>query len=154
MKEVIDEKLEGEMLKLINDYNDQESSIIKRSKQEVKQSVSHSEQRESDTPYTDLIEDNFSPKKGKGSNPNSRKNLVPFKKGQSGNPGGKPVKYAQLRKMLDEWGNKTEDTTWNWDELTHREAVIKGIWKRASNGNRQDLDTLLQLGLLDEDTFK
>ena len=67
MKEVIDEKLEGEMLKLINDYNDQESGIIKRSKQEVNQSVSHSEQREIDTPYTDLIEDNFSPKKGKGS---------------------------------------------------------------------------------------
>ena len=37
---------------------------------------------------------------------------------------------------------------------TNRQMVIKGIWERASKGNRQDLDTLLSLGLLDEDTFK
>ena len=119
-------------------------------KQRVNGGDSYSEQREDDLSKPD----NFSPKKGKGSNPNSRKNLVPFKKGQSGNPGGKPVKYAQLKKILDEWGNKSDDDNWSWGTYTNRQMVIKGIWERASKGNRQDLDTLLSLGLLDEDTFK
>ena len=56
-------------------------------KQGANKNKSLSEHRESDTPYTDLIEEMFYARKGKGNNPNSKKNLIPFKKGQSGNPG-------------------------------------------------------------------
>jgi hypothetical protein len=115
---------------------------------------SHSEQRNKDLTKLDIENDSFPHKKGKGTNPNSLKNLKPFKKGQSGNPGGKPVKFAQLKKVLDEWGDKTDDDNWSWGNYTNRQMVIKGIWERASKGNRSDLDVLLQLGLLDEETFK
>jgi hypothetical protein len=56
--------------------------------------------------------------------------------------------------MLDEFGNENyDDGLWNLSD-TNREQVVKNIWHRASNGNRQDLDILLSLGLLSEDSFK
>ena len=55
--------------------------------------------------------------------------------------------------MLDEFGNENyDDGLWNLSD-TNREQVVKNIWHRASNGNRQDLDILLSLGLLDSDKF-
>ena len=41
-----------------------------------------------------------------GKHPNSIKNLKPYETGQSGNPGGRPVKYAKLIKALSKWGDK------------------------------------------------
>ena len=70
--------------------------------------MSHSEQRNNDLTKLDIENDSFPHKKGRGNNPNSRKNLKPFKKGQSGNPSGKPVKFAQLKEVLDEYGDKGE----------------------------------------------
>ena len=35
-----------------------------------------------------------------GKHPNSIKNLKPYKKGETGNPGGRPTKYAKLKKAL------------------------------------------------------
>ena len=103
----------------------------------------------------DLSKTNLSPnKKGRGQHPNSRKNLKPYEKGVSGNPSGKPKKVAQLKEVLDWWGDLTEYDNWSWDNYTNRQMVVKGIWKRATSGNRQDLDILLSLGLLDSDKFK
>ena len=109
-------------------------------------------------PKNELIGDEFSlvteKTDGRGKHPNSKKNLKPFPKGKSGNPSGKPKKVEQLKEYLDWWGNLTEYDNWSWDKYTNRQIVIKGIWKRASNGNRQDLDILLSLGLLDSDKFE
>ena len=38
-----------------------------------------------------------------GKHPNSIKNLKPYKKGETGNRGGSPTKYAKLKKALDKW---------------------------------------------------
>ena len=36
-----------------------------------------------------------------GKHPNSIKNLKPYETGQSGNPGGRSIKYAKMKKALD-----------------------------------------------------
>ena len=133
--------------------------------QEENKPISHSEQRNIDLSKLDIEDDIFPPKKGtdddsnypnfgRGKHPNSKKNLKPFPKGKSGNPSGKPKKVEQLKEYLDWWGNLSEYDNWGWDKYTNRQIVIKGIWERASRGNRQDLDILLSLGLLDSDKFE
>ena len=84
----------------------------------------------------------------------NEKNLKHFKKGVSGNPSGKPKKIEQFKEYLDWWGNLSDYDNWGWDKYTNRQIVIKGIWERASKGNKQDLDILLSLGLLDSDKFE
>jgi hypothetical protein len=133
--------------------------------QEVNNTLSHSEQRKNEDvregnkkdifPHkkgTD--EDSNSPNFGRGKHPNSKKNLKPFPKGMSGNPSGKPKKLEQFKEYLDWWGNLSEYDNWGWDKYTNRQIVIKSIWERASKGNKQDLDILLSLGLLDSDKFE
>ena len=133
--------------------------------QEVNNTLSHSEQRKNEDvregnkkdifPHkkgTD--EDSNSPNFGRGKHPNSKKNLKPFPKGMSGNPRGKPKKLEQFKEYLDWWGNLSEYDNWGWDKYTNRQIVIKSIWERASKGNKQDLDILLSLGLLDSDKFE
>ena len=126
--------------------------------------MSHSEQRNIEENAQGEQKDIFPPKKGtdedsnypnfgRGKHPNSKKNLKPFPKGKSGNPSGKPKKLEQFKEYLDWWGNLTEYDNWDWDRYTNRQVVIKGIWERASKGNKQDLDILLSLGLLDSDKF-
>ena len=149
-KDYGDDKVEAEMRQLINDWDDAEVGITKRSKQVVKQSDFHSEQRNND--LTKL--NSFPHKKGRGQHPNSKKNLKPYKKGESGNPSGKPKKVAQLKEALDWWGGLTDYDNYSWDSYTNRQMVVKGIWRRATQGNRQDLDILLSLGLLDSEKFK
>lgn len=125
----------------------------------------HSEQRKNDDVREGNKKDIFPPKKGtdedsnypnfgRGKHPNSKKNLKPFPKGKSGNPSGKPKKLEQFKEYLDWWGNLSEYDNWGWDKYTNRQIVIKGIWERASKGNKQDLDILLSLGLLDSDKFE
>tara|TARA_R100000655_G_scaffold45119_1_gene81968 strand:+ start:3725 stop:4498 length:774 start_codon:yes stop_codon:yes gene_type:complete len=123
-------------------------------KQVVNKKSSHSEQRNNDLTKLDIENDSFPHKKGRGNNPNSQKNLKPFKKGQSGNPGGKPVKFAQLKDVLDKYGDEGEFADLGWDTTTRRQRVIIGIWDRASKGNSADLDVLLKLGLLDSEKFE
>ena len=40
-----------------------------------------------------------------GKHPNSLANLKPYKKGVSGNPGGRPEKFRELAKALNKWKN-------------------------------------------------
>lgn len=143
-------KEDAELLQMITNHDDEILGLKAHAKGREKQSVSHSEQRN-----MDLSKLNLSPnKKGRGQHPNSKKNLKPYEKGVSGNPSGKPKKVAQLKEVLDWWGGLTEYDNWSWDKYTNRQMVVKGIWKRATSGNRQDLDILLSLGLLDSDKFK
>ena len=143
-------KEDAELFKMITNHEDELLGVKAHAKGRKKQGVSHSEQRNMDLSELDLPPN----KKGRGQHPNSRKNLKPYEKGVSGNPSGKPKKVAQLKEVLDWWGDLTDYDNWSWDNYTNRQMVVKGIWKRATSGNRQDLDILLSLGLLDSDKFK
>ena len=145
--------------------NDSEVGTQADAEQKENKGMSHSEQRNIDLSKPDIENDIFAHKKGtdedsnspnfgRGKHPNSKKNLKPFPKGMSGNPSGKPKKLEQFKEYLDWWGNLTETDNWMWDKYTNRQIVIKGIWERASKGNKQDLDILLSLGLLDSDKFE
>ena len=148
-----------------NDTDGSEVGTQANGEQEENRGLSHSEQRNIDLTKPDIENDIFHPKKdtdedsnypnfGRGQHPNSKANLNPFPKGVSGNPSGKPKKLERTKEYLDWWGNLTESDNWSWEKYTNRQIVIKGIWERASRGNRQDIDILLSLGLLDSDKFE
>jgi len=148
-----------------NDTDGSEVSTQADAEQKENKGMSHSEQRNIDLTKPDLENDIFPHKKGtdedsnypnfgRGQHPNSKANLNPFPKGVSGNPSGKPKKLERTKEYLDWWGNLTETDNWSWEKYTNRQVVIKGIWERASRGNRQDIDILISLGLLDSDKFE
>jgi len=91
---------------------------------------------------------------GLGDHPNSRANLKPFKKGQSGNPGGRPIKYAKLRKALNKWKNIEIDYDY-WDAppkqcKTLKDQVHWRTWHKAVHGDNKCIEILAQLGCLDD----
>ena len=90
-----------------------------------------------------------------GKHPSSLKNLRPFKKGESGNPGGRTKKYVNLKKALDRWGEKEIDyDLWDFPTATNgqslKEQVIFAIWDKARRGNVKCMEILAQLGCLDD----
>jgi len=85
-----------------------------------------------------------------GKNPNSLANLQPFEKGISGNPSGRPVKYAGLKNALDKWADEVITYLFDGDELPLREQVIYTIWNKARRGDPKMIEILATLGCLDE----
>ena len=96
----------------------------------------------------------FPTKKGRGQHSNSRNNLKPFKKGQSGNPGGRPTKYANLKSALDKWSVDESVPDFLGDPPAHastmKERVHWRIWYKASQGDTKCIEILAQLGCLDD----
>lgn len=86
----------------------------------------------------------------RGHHPNSQDNLVPFKKGISGNPSGRPTKYAKLKKALDKYGEKPVDG-WGLDPDNYKDAVLNKIWYMATEGSIGHINILAELGCLDDD---
>ena len=97
---------------------------------------------------------------GPGSHPNSLANLKSWKKGESGNPNGRPTKYQKLADALLPYAEKRE-TKHKWNdnlekfeniesEDNYREEVLEVIWQRARNGNIKYVELLAQLGCLDQ----
>jgi len=85
-----------------------------------------------------------------GKHPNSLANLQPFEKGISGNPGGRPVKYAGLKNALDKWADKVVTFWFDSEKLPLREQVIFIIWNKARNGDPKMIEILAKLGCLDD----
>ena len=90
-----------------------------------------------------------------GKHPNSLANLKPYEKGVSGNPGGRPVKYAKLKKALDKWADLELDYDW-WDlppnaAKTLKDQVHWRIWHKARQGCNKSIEILAKLGCLDDE---
>ena len=101
-------------------------------------------------------ESSFIAKKHKqGKHPNSLSNLKPYEKGVSGNPGGRSMKFKNLKTALDRWGEKYIDyDLWEIPSATDgeslKEQVIFAIWDKARRGNVRCIEILAQLGCLDD----
>ena len=85
-----------------------------------------------------------------GKHPNSLANLQPFEKGISGNPSGRPVKYAGLKNALDKWADEVITYWFDGEKLPLREQVIYTIWNKARRGDPKMIEILATLGCLDE----
>lgn len=74
------------------------------------------------------------------SRPNPIPNNKPFKKGQSGNPNGRPKKLPELDKLLaDVLGEEK-------DGITAAEAILKKLRQMAAHGNLRAAEILLDRG--------
>tara|TARA_A100001011_G_scaffold212414_2_gene220643 strand:+ start:3241 stop:3615 length:375 start_codon:yes stop_codon:yes gene_type:complete len=89
-----------------------------------------------------------------GKHPNSIANLKPYKKGESGNPGGRPQKYRELARALSKWKNVELGYDY-WDMppdscTTLKDQVHWRIWQKATHGDNKCIEILARLGCLDD----
>ena len=96
----------------------------------------------------------------RGKHPASLANLKKWKRGESGNPGGRPRKYKRLKESLLQYVNK-KDIKHIWDDdsnqyktiendLTYQEEVLEIIWKQAKRGSLKHIELLADLGCLEK----
>ena len=86
----------------------------------------------------------------RGKHPNSKANLKIWKKGESGNPDGRPHKYTGIKKELMEildsspspWGNALSNDTW-------RREILEGFLYKAREGSLSHVQFLAEIGCFD-----
>ena len=83
----------------------------------------------------------------RGKNPNSINALKPtqYKKGETGNAGGRP-QLKEFTKKLRKYGDKINHLAMG--EQTYKEGVIKEIWYSAYQGDKDMIKLLVQLDCL------
>lgn len=59
---------------------------------------------------------------------------MPYKKGQSGNPGGRPKKGETFTDILRALGNK-KDYTYEGNKITRKEGLANKVWEKALADN-------------------
>ena len=83
----------------------------------------------------------------RGKHPNSQKALKPtqYKKGETGNAGGRP-QLKEFAKKLRKYGDKTNHLSMG--DQTYKEGVIKEIWYSAYQGDKDMIKLLVSLDCL------
>jgi hypothetical protein len=81
--------------------------------------------------------------------PNSLKAIQPhqFKKGESGNVNGRPLKHTNLVKELIRIGNLSDELSIS--DRSYRDSVLKKIWTLASCGDKDMIKLLVAVGGLE-----
>ena len=72
------------------------------------------------------------------------KEVTQFKKGQSGNPAGRPKKLPALDEILASVLGQTKEV--NGEQITAAEAIIRKLFQQAAAGNIQAAKILLERG--------
>ena len=93
-----------------------------------------------------------------GKHPNSLANLKLYKKGESGNPGGRTTKYQKLGEALKPIGKEhRKEDQWDgndWQKVpkkhSYKQEVLYGIWDKAIKGDIKCIELLARLGCLDK----
>ena len=89
----------------------------------------------------------------RGEHPSSKANLRPWKKGESGNPDGRPHRYNGLKKALESLLDE-EVSDWNIDfgspDGPRRLRILIGFLNKAHEGSLSHIQFLAGLGCFDE----
>ena len=85
-----------------------------------------------------------------GKHPNSLKNLKKWEKGETGNPIGRPFKYAKIKQELMEIGKEITLDYHDKPQGTRKEQVLRKLWDKAIRGDIQFVKILIFLGAFDE----
>ena len=86
-----------------------------------------------------------------GKHPNSLKNLKKWEKGETGNPIGRPLKYAKIKQELMALGKEITNDYYGKPLGTRKEQVLKKLWAKAIKGDIQFIKILIFLGVFDGD---
>ena len=90
----------------------------------------------------------------RGEHPSSKANLRPWKKGESGNPDGRPHRYNGLKKALESLLD--EEVSYTWDlafvgpDGPRWLHILKGFLDKAREGSLSHIQFLAGLGCFDE----
>jgi len=107
-----------------------------------------------------LIDNKTEKHYGRGQHPNSLSNLKPYKKGTTGNPGGRVKNYENMVDGLKKFAKgKRQISIWDPDigeyiddyaQYNLKEEVLLRIWLKAIEGDPKFITLLAQLGCLDD----
>ena len=81
----------------------------------------------------------------RGKHPNSKKNLKPYEKGESGNPSGRMKSFSGIKDELKEYVHKPDFIS----NETPRESIVERIVYMAKFGDWKAIELLERLGCLD-----